>query len=245
MPDLTNGQIDVVINWMNCWEQLKDTAIPIRFKEDFTKKVKDFEVIEYRAKYMGSNDVAFTLSKFGTYETGLNGKVYQETEERIIAGLGEIKTIRRISDNEVFSIGDEICFDGFGELQNAPIEKFRIDYFSPNEISAYHSAYGLGLNRLRKHIEKPPLGLMPEWIWKERRVKEIDEAIKRYSAAKKAVPISWVAEHQLLKMWLKNRDEDKHIWLSSTSADVECPPMEVIINGVKYSPNLKTGRHDG
>src|SRR5690349_13659650 len=24
-----------VINWMNTWEQMRDTAIPIRFKEDF------------------------------------------------------------------------------------------------------------------------------------------------------------------------------------------------------------------
>jgi len=40
MSDLTNEQIDVVINWMNTWEQLKDTAIPIRFKEDFTKNQK-------------------------------------------------------------------------------------------------------------------------------------------------------------------------------------------------------------
>ena len=39
MPDLTHEQIDVVINWMNTWEQLKDTAIPIRFKEDFTKQI--------------------------------------------------------------------------------------------------------------------------------------------------------------------------------------------------------------
>lgn len=27
--------VDVVIAWMNEWEQLKDTSIPIRFKEDF------------------------------------------------------------------------------------------------------------------------------------------------------------------------------------------------------------------
>ena len=29
-------RVEDVINWMNTWEQLKDTAIPIRFKEDFT-----------------------------------------------------------------------------------------------------------------------------------------------------------------------------------------------------------------
>ncbi len=34
---LTPIQVEEVIKWMNIWEQLKDTAIPIRFKEDFTK----------------------------------------------------------------------------------------------------------------------------------------------------------------------------------------------------------------
>lgn len=34
---LTPEQIDNVVMWLNTWEQLKDTAIPIRFKEDFSK----------------------------------------------------------------------------------------------------------------------------------------------------------------------------------------------------------------
>lgn len=33
--NLTIAQIDVVIEWMNSWEQLRGTVIPIRFKEDF------------------------------------------------------------------------------------------------------------------------------------------------------------------------------------------------------------------
>lgn len=33
---MTAKQIERVIKWMNTWEQLKDTVIPIRFKEDFT-----------------------------------------------------------------------------------------------------------------------------------------------------------------------------------------------------------------
>jgi hypothetical protein len=36
---LTEEQINGVINWMNKWEQLKGTAIPIRFKEDFTEQL--------------------------------------------------------------------------------------------------------------------------------------------------------------------------------------------------------------
>lgn len=30
------SDIKAVVDWMNAWEQLKDTAIPMRFKEDFT-----------------------------------------------------------------------------------------------------------------------------------------------------------------------------------------------------------------
>lgn len=36
--NLSDLQIEKVIEWMNTWEQLKDTAIPIRFKEDFRIK---------------------------------------------------------------------------------------------------------------------------------------------------------------------------------------------------------------
>ena len=34
MP-LTKEQILEVVDWMNSWEQMRGTAIPIRFKEDF------------------------------------------------------------------------------------------------------------------------------------------------------------------------------------------------------------------
>lgn len=40
MEDLTDEQINAVINWMDSWEQLKDTAIPLRFKHDFSKSIK-------------------------------------------------------------------------------------------------------------------------------------------------------------------------------------------------------------
>lgn len=37
--NLNKEQIEKVINWMNTWEQLKNTAIPLRFKEEFTKQL--------------------------------------------------------------------------------------------------------------------------------------------------------------------------------------------------------------
>lgn len=41
MDNLTKEQIQAVINWMNTWDQLKDTAIPLRFKEDFIQPKQD------------------------------------------------------------------------------------------------------------------------------------------------------------------------------------------------------------
>lgn len=39
MKTLTQDQIQAVIDWMNNWDQLKGTSIPIRFKEDWMKQV--------------------------------------------------------------------------------------------------------------------------------------------------------------------------------------------------------------
>lgn len=40
MDILTYKQIEAVISWMNTWEQLRNTAIPMRFREDFTNKLQ-------------------------------------------------------------------------------------------------------------------------------------------------------------------------------------------------------------
>lgn len=44
--NLNKEQIQKVIDWMNTWEQLKNTAIPLRFKEEFTKQLTLTDVIK-------------------------------------------------------------------------------------------------------------------------------------------------------------------------------------------------------
>jgi len=39
---LTNGQVEEIVLWLNQWDQLKDTDIPIRFKETFSKNGKSW-----------------------------------------------------------------------------------------------------------------------------------------------------------------------------------------------------------
>ena len=42
-----------------------------------------------------------------------------------------------------------------------------------------------------KNLSKPPIGLVPSYIWKEKRVQVIKEAMKRYVDASKIIPMDW------------------------------------------------------
>jgi hypothetical protein len=44
----------------------------------------------------------------------------------------------------------------------------------------------------------PPVGLMPRFIWEERRMTAISEAMARYIAAYKAIPQEWIDEYNEL-----------------------------------------------
>ena len=45
---------------------------------------------------------------------------------------------------------------------------------------------------------KPPLGLIPEWLWKKKRLIEVESAIGRYTRAGVEVPPEWVVEKEVL-----------------------------------------------
>lgn len=42
--------------------------------------------------------------------------------------------------------------------------------------------------------KKPPQGIEPRFSWEYRRMDEIFEAMKRYSAAKQSIPLEWIVE---------------------------------------------------
>lgn len=56
---------------------------------------------------------------------------------------------------------------------------------------------------------KPPLGIIPELLWKEKRLEDLEDAIARYIDAKVFVPLSWCTEAYLLKEEIKNREQAK------------------------------------
>lgn len=45
---------------------------------------------------------------------------------------------------------------------------------------------------------KPPLGLTPKYIWEEKRLQEISEAIGRYAAISAQIPQEWLEEYNEL-----------------------------------------------
>lgn len=59
------------------------------------------------------------------------------------------------------------------------------------------------------HVHKPPLGLMPEWVWKEQRLEEITAAIMRYLIEGVFVPREWYNEQQRLGDWLRLDSKNK------------------------------------
>lgn len=68
-----------------------------------------------------------------------------------------VHSVKRLSDGEVFTVGDLIDFGDFGNKGNQPIEKFEIDYFDKTRITAWGGAFGLGLDRWKTAPVKTPL----------------------------------------------------------------------------------------
>lgn len=57
-------------------------------------------------------------------------------------------------------------------------------------------------------MKKPPKGLMPEWLWKEFRFKDVTEAIQRYLEAGRVIPDEWLNEYKKLKNELGLESKD-------------------------------------
>ncbi len=54
-------------------------------------------------------------------------------------------------------------------------------------------------------IEKPPLGIMPKWLWQERRFNELCGAITRAYNASWEIHIEWVEEYNELVREMRAR----------------------------------------
>lgn len=58
-----------------------------------------------------------------------------------------------------------------------------------------------------KRAIKPPLGIVPKFIWKEQRLMNLREAIDRYLDANLKVPVTWIEEYNELLEDIRKGDD--------------------------------------
>lgn len=63
-------------------------------------------------------------------------------------------------------------------------------------------------------VTKPPLGLKPEYLWNEDRLKQIIEALQRYSEAGEELPIAWLIELQKRLDEVLKHEMSRGSWLA-------------------------------
>jgi len=57
--------------------------------------------------------------------------------------------------------------------------------------------------------EKPPLGLVPQYLAKEGRLKDVKAAVMRYIKAGLPLPFDWIDEYNELTLWLHKKAAQK------------------------------------
>lgn len=57
-----------------------------------------------------------------------------------------------------------------------------------------------------KTVKKLPIGLMPQRLWWEERLNDINQAIRRYKEAGVSIPFQWISEKQFIEHWLSEKD---------------------------------------
>lgn len=63
------------------------------------------------------------------------------------------------------------------------------------------------INTEFKPQEKPPIGIMPKYIWDLQRINNLREAIDRYCEANIEVPIEWIEEYNSLVRLYKDKEQ--------------------------------------
>lgn len=199
------------------YTQITDEMVKDFLKKEVFFKVSEDQVIsrweEFKATHVGEGRdweiVAYLDEEIVTDVP--ESRIIKKTNLRWNMAVVKdfpIHSIRRLSDNSVFSLGNKIeSVNRFiGHL--GQISGFKI---INGELGIETENYLLQLKEIReapipeqKPVTKPPIGIIPEWLWKEQRLTELRDAIKRYCEANEAVPISWIAEEYGLRGWLEN-----------------------------------------
>lgn len=203
------------------WDDEKVLAF-IRFSQkkdrDYTGYYSDLD--DFKASYQeeqSSSGRDWEITEWDS--SGLNGRNWHSegvTNEAMIKTGFKIKSVKRLSDNSVWTIGDTFLANAGCPLT---IKSFEIGdpKIRHNLMKVLSVEYGYWiLNELRKPTKeeeqkttKPPLGIIPEWLWKEQRQKELFTVITRYLDLGKMPQLEWIKEFGAISEWLEKYNEDK------------------------------------
>ncbi|GAB0154748.1 hypothetical protein CHRYSEOSP005_00080 [Chryseobacterium sp. Alg-005] len=95
-----------------------------------------------------------------------------------------------------------VTSEPFTALPRPTIKKYPLGGILSNEKVGFAEDFNeVGarmLEAIQSGIKKPEIGLMPEKIWQEQRLKSINEAIERYNKNQQIIPVEWIRERNEL-----------------------------------------------
>lgn len=187
-------------HWIRCFLKRAGGKSDIEFIKDYreqsTSPSKEWEILNR-----------------SIYNEEFGWSIHTPNNKCIEDHICKIHSVKRLSDNEVFTIGDSIClrlYPAFDVVQ--PISKIEIEngklFLYYGESSNYELSFARkNSNHLRNketNHTKPPIGLMPMFIHNEQRLTEINDAISRYALSNLPIPKEWLNERETLISWTKS-----------------------------------------
>jgi len=178
---------------------------------------RGWEIISFKYKHSDTHISFLNLDeKRGCYYWGVNypNKNPWTLPDILNCKNFNIHSVKRISDSTIWATKDVVSvhgekgtfvIDGW-EMKGGSICALFIP-FSGRELTSASISYLI--KAPSPSVERPPIGIMPEWIWKEERLKEIDTAMSRYVEYHKNIPEEWLTESAEIREWLFKRKKIK------------------------------------
>lgn len=201
-------------------EELREAIEFVLSKDEAPEEGKENEWIVLSVKNNRTGTVYFLQDWDTAY--GFNGNSYGYVlNAQVGSGKMSINSVLRKIDNLVFTV-DDVCvgMPPYDSYPQKPIKRFffidgtlMVQFLegrnsndgclSINGIRQYYETNtipntSISCGNTEQKIEKPILGLMPLWLWKEQRLKAVTEAIERCKEAGKEIPQIWIDEKYLL-----------------------------------------------
>lgn len=114
------------------------------------------------------------------------------------------------------------------EKKNIQIVNVKVDAITKVSKTLYPGSKVIAINKDEKFelngafeitgniAPKPPRGIMPKEIWLEKRHDALGQAIERYLAADRNIPLKWIEEYNDLKQVIKESINSKKAMTDKT-----------------------------